>query len=150
MEILKVDDKKDKKFLRRKTADFDFGSMEKKKVHKLVREMRETMHEADGMGLSANQVGIDASFFIAELDGNFYAVFNPEITKRSNAKFAMEEGCLSIPGELVEINHSDKLILRGFDRNGKRIKIKADGLLAAVFEHEVDHLNGKLITDHRK
>lgn len=150
MRILKIDNRKDKKVLRKKARPFKFESMSKEEIHKLVRDMKETMRLADGVGLAANQVGFNSSFFVAEVDEKFYAIFNPEIVERSEEKFLLEEGCLSVSNEVIAIEHSETVVLKGFDKNGKRIKIKARDLLAAVFEHEMDHLNGKLIIDHIK
>ena len=82
MKILTIDDKKDNKFLRNKTKSFDFKSISKDELRKTIQDMRTAMKEIDGVGLSANQVGIDASFFVAEFGGKFYSIFNPEIIRR--------------------------------------------------------------------
>lgn len=148
--ILKIDDKEDLKVLRKKTAMFDFSKHSKKEIREVLDKMRVIMKGADGMGLSANQVGLDMRFFICEVEGKFYAVFNPEISKLSKDTWGIEEGCLSIPDEFGHVTRPDRLVLRGFDKNGKKLKIKAWGLLAIVFQHEVDHLDGKLFIDHIK
>lgn len=150
MKILTIDNKKDKKFLKKKTSLFDFNSMDKKEIRELVADMKEIMNEADGIGLAANQIGIHQSFFVADIDGKFYAIFNPEITKQSKATEVLEQGCLSVPDERIEVERPSQIVLKGYNRNGKRIKIRAWGMLAHIFQHEVDHLNGKLITDYRK
>lgn len=147
MEIFKVDNKKQEKFLRTKTKPFSFSRYSKKELRELIKNMRKTMKEADGIGLSANQVGISESFFIAEVDSKFYAVFNPKIEKVSEATSEMEEGCLSIPHTFGSVTRPEKIIISGLNINGKKVKIKAWGLLAKVFQHEIDHLNGKLFTD---
>ena len=148
MRILKVNNKKDNKFLRKKTAAFDFGSMTKAELRTLIAEMKKTMHDAEGVGLSANQVGIDASFFVAEFENKFYAIFNPEIIKFSKETDVLEQGCLSVPDKRVEVTRPFEVVLKGFDKNEKRLKIRAWGFLAQVFQHEVDHLNSVLITDY--
>ncbi len=117
--------------------------------------MRITMQRANGIGLSANQVGLKYRFFVAQvpdLNGRlkFYAIFNPRIVKTSKEIDILEEGCLSIPEKYGLIERKLKIILTGFDPNGKKIKIKAWGLLARVFQHEIDHLDGKLIIDYLK
>jgi peptide deformylase len=159
--IWKISDKEEEKFLRRKTADFDFSKFTKKEISELVKKMKETMIKADGVGLSANQIGLDMNFFVAQVPTveergenfvitgqKFYAIFNPKITKASEEKFPMEEGCLSVPGGVSgEVERPEKITLEGQDKNGKKIKIKAWGLLARVFQHEVDHLNGTLFID---
>ena len=166
MKILTVNNKKEEKFLRTKVDDFDFGKSDKKKIEKLVKAMRKTMAEAKGVGLSANQVGLSVRMFTMEIpdklkkqdkngkmlsqkqiSGKFYAIFNPEIIKSSKKKIVVEEGCLSIPGIYGLVERPEKITLAGQDRNGKKIKIQAAGLLARVFQHETDHLNGVLFID---
>ena len=154
-DILTVDDKKEEKFLRRKTADFDFEKFTKKEVTELVSRMRKIMRKANGIGLSANQIGLDLRMFVAEIpDGQggikFYSVFNPKIEKVGDEMALYEEGCLSIPGKWGDVERAKSITVSGQDKNGKPAKIKAWGLLAHVFQHEVDHLNGKLFIDRAK
>ena len=106
------------------------------------------MKLSDGVGLSANQVGLDWRLFVAEYNKKFYVFFNPEITKKSEDMEILEEGCLSVPNVFVEVARHKSATLEGNDRTGKKIKIKAFGILARIFQHETDHLNGKLITDY--
>lgn len=152
--IITVENKKSEKFLRRKTADFDFKKFNKKAINELVRRMKKAAGEAHGIGLSANQIGLDFKMFVAEVPDTqqqgktkFYAVFNPRITKSSKEKVPYEEGCLSVPLTYGEVERSKKITLSGQDKNGKKLKIKAWGLLARVFQHEVDHLDGVLFVD---
>lgn len=154
-EILLVDNKKSEKFLRKKTAPFDFKKFTKKEIRELVARMRKIMREANGIGLSANQIGLEFTMFVAEVPDagggtKFYAVFNPKLEKISHEKVALEEGCLSIPGQFGEVERAEKVAISGWDKNGKTIKIKAWGLLAHIFQHEIDHLNGKLFIDKAK
>ncbi len=149
MRILRISNKKDNKFLRKKTAAFDFDSMKKSELRVLLGDMKQTMRDAEGVGLAANQVGIDAAFFVAEVENKFYAIFNPEIVKSSKETDILEQGCLSVPEKRVEVTRPVEIVLKGFDKNGKRLKIRAWGFLAQVFQHEVDHLNGTLIIDHK-
>ncbi|HXF44143.1 MAG TPA: peptide deformylase [Candidatus Paceibacterota bacterium] len=158
MKILTIADKKEEKFLRKKVKPFDFSKFSKKEIRELVRNMRKMMLKASGIGLAANQVGFDFSFFVAQVPqsreggGNekFYAIFNPKITRVSSEKESVEEGCLSVPGILGNVPRPSKIILEGEDQNGKKVKIKAWGLLARVFQHEVDHLEGKVFLDRTK
>jgi peptide deformylase len=150
MEILKVQNKKYKKILKKKTVEFDFGTMERKEIYELIKQMRNKMRDSDGVGLSANQIGLNMQLFVAYFDQKFYAIFNPEVVKESKASTIFAEGCLSVPGEIVPVKRSEEISIKGFDKNGKRIKIKAHGFLARIFQHEIDHLNGKLITDYKK
>ncbi len=152
MKILTINNRREKKFLRKKTAKFDFSKFDKQEIRDLIRNMRETMEAADGIGLSANQVGLDLKFFVTELPEEnkapkFYAIFNPEIIKPSKEKSVMEEGCLSVPELYGLVERPEKITLVGQDKDGKKIKIKAWGLLARVFQHETDHLNGILFVD---
>jgi len=154
-EILVVADKKEEKFLRKKTVAFDFKKMTKKEINELVNRMRRIMRAANGIGLSANQIGLNFRMFVAEVpdrEGNpkFYAVFNPKFEKLSDDKASYEEGCLSVPGKWGDVERPSEVVLSGVDRHGKPAKIKAWGLLARVFQHEMDHLNGKLFIDRTK
>ena len=145
--IWTINDKNETKLLRKKMADFDFSKFSKKQVQELVRQMRETMKKANGIGLSANQIGLDMHVFVAQAEGKFYSIFNSKITKVSDEKFLMEEGCLSVPEVFGEVKRESKITIEGQDKAGKKIKIKAWGLLARIFQHELDHLNGKLFID---
>jgi peptide deformylase len=154
-EILVITDKKQEKFLRTKTVDFDFTKFKKKEITELIVRMKRVMREANGIGLSANQIGLEFKVFVAEVpdpDGGtkFYAVFNPKLEKESEEKVLFEEGCLSIPLKYGDVSRAERIVVSGFDKNGKAVKIKAWGLLARVFQHEMDHLNGKLFIDRTK
>lgn len=155
-EILTIDQKKEEKTLRKKTADFDFKKFKKSDVTALLARMRRIMRQANGIGLSANQIGLDLNMFVAEVpdekDGGtkFYAVFNPKIEKLGEAENIFEEGCLSIPGAWGDVPRRERIAVSGFDKNGKPVKLKAWGLLARVFQHEIDHLHGKLFIDRAK
>lgn len=150
MKILTIQNKKDEKFLRRAALPFDFQKFKKSEIRELVKTMRSAMQQAEGIGLSANQIGLDLKVFVAKVENKFYAVFNPEILHFSKEMAPAEEGCLSVPGVFGTVERPGKITLKGFDGNGRAIKIKAWGLLARVFQHEIDHLNGKLFTDKAK
>lgn len=147
MKILSVYNKEEEKILRTKTAAFTHGELKPKEMRALIKDMRKTMQDALGIGLAANQVGITKQFFVAECDGKFYTVFNPKIEKTFGDPVEMEEGCLSVPGLRGTVPRYEKVLLTGTDHNGKKLKIKAWGLLAHIFQHETDHLNGKLYVD---
>ena len=155
-DIWVIADKKEEKFLRKKTVAFDFKKFTKKDITQLVARMRKIMHAANGIGLSANQIGLDFSMFVAEVPDvdnggtKFYTIFNPKIEKRREDGALREEGCLSIPGKWGYVPRSERITLSGLDKNGKPVKIKAWGLLAHVFQHETDHLQGKLFIDRTK
>lgn len=139
--------KKDEKILRRKAVVFDFEKHQPAETRKLIQDMRNTMKKAAGVGLAANQIGLDIRVFVAEFDNKFYAVFNPEIIKQSKETDRLDEGCLSVPGVYGNVKRSERVIITGFDKNGKRLRINAWGFLARIFQHEVDHLNGTLFID---
>jgi peptide deformylase len=147
MHIWTIDKKEELKLLRKTCAPFDFSKYGKEEIRTLLRAMKEMMRAADGLGLSANQIGLDISVFVARVDGKFYEIFNPRITKISPEQIEFEEGCLSIPSSFGVVDRPEKIVLNGQDKNGKPVKIKAWGLLSRVFQHEVDHLNGKLFID---
>lgn len=154
-DILLVQNKKDEKILRKKTADFDFKNFNKKEISELVTRMRRIMNAASGIGLSANQIGLPYRVFVAELPDphggtKFYAVFNPRIERASETTASFEEGCLSVPGKWGDVVRAERIVISGLDKSGKPAKIKAWGLLARVFQHEMDHLNGKLFIDRTK
>lgn len=154
-QILVVDNKKNEKFLRQKTVKFEFDKYSKKDIRELVKSMREIMKVANGVGLSANQIGLPFRMFVAQVPdaqgkSKFYAIFNPEIIKISKETEILEEGCLSVPETWGPVERHYRLTLSGQDANGKRLKIKAWDLLARVFQHEVDHLNGGLFIDKAK
>ncbi len=153
--IVTVGTKADEKFLRKKTAAFDFKKFSKKEIAELIAKMKRMMRAAKGIGLSANQIGLKLKCFVAEVPNQqgemkFYAVFNPRIEKSAGEKLLLEEGCLSVPGKYGHVERFEKVNLSGYDKNEKPIKIKAWGLLAHVFQHEVDHLNGIIFTDKAK
>lgn len=108
-----------------------------------------------GVGLAANQIGLDLSIFVIDtkvaLENKVPEVyFNPEITEYSTDTDDVEEGCLSIPGFYVEIPRSKKIMFKALDESGKKIKFKAKGFLARILQHETDHLNGTTIKNHAK
>ncbi len=148
--ILTIKNSSEEKFLRKATAPFDFKAFSRKEIGDLVRMMRKTMEDANGIGLSANQIGLNMRVFVARVERKFYAVFNPEIAKVSKDKSIMDEGCLSVPNDFKPVTRAERVTLIGYDKNGKKLKIKAFGLLARAFQHEVDHLNGKIFLDHVK
>jgi len=148
--IWTINNKEQEKFLRRKASDFDFSKHDKKEIREIIKNMRLEMTRAIGLGLSANQIGLDMRLFVAKVGGKQYAIFNPVITKLSKERVIMEEGCLSVPELYGPVERPEKITIEGFDANNKKIKIKAWGILARVCQHETDHLNGILFIDKAK
>src|SRR5215472_3077572 len=113
-------------------------------VH-LVEDMVETMHEARGLGLAAPQVGVQKRLFVYQLeDRDPVAIVNPTIAE-TRGEWEFEEGCLSIPGLYFPIVRPKEIHLTGWDIDGNEISIEADELEARCFQHELDHLDGRLL-----
>jgi peptide deformylase len=112
---------------------------------RLVDDMLETMHEARGLGLAAPQVGVQKRLFVYQLeDRDPVTVINPVIAE-SRGEWEFEEGCLSIPGLYFPIVRPKEIHLTGFDLDGQEISIEADEVEARCFQHELDHLDGRLL-----
>ncbi len=121
-------------------------------LRRLADDMLATMYDAPGIGLAAPQVGISRRLVVLDAAGDEEAkqplvLINPEILKLGPEKRVYEEGCLSIPDVKVEIERPSTLTVRFLDRDGKRQELAAEGLLATAIQHEVDHLDGRLIID---
>ena len=117
-------------------------------TRRLIDDMIETMREAQGVGLAANQVGVLQRVIIIQLpeEEEPKVLINPELVKQEGER-EVEEGCLSIPGYRGIVRRSEKVRVKALDRKGKAIKVKADELMAQALEHEIDHLNGVLYID---
>lgn len=153
--IYLIANKKEEKVLRKKLPMLALTKDELRGLRVLAKEMRVIMKEANGVGLSANQIGIEKRFFVAQVPDaegrpKFYAIINPELVKKGSEVAVMEEGCLSVPELYGLVERSARITLTGYDLRGKKVKINAWGFLARVFQHEVDHLDGKVFTDRTK
>ena len=115
-------------------------------VGRLIEEMIEAMRLANGVGLAAPQVGVSKRLFVAEVEARVHVVVDPQIVKMEGEALATE-GCLSIPGWVADVPRSQRVVLKGKNRRGRGITLDAEGLLARVIQHEVDHLNGVLFLD---
>jgi len=117
-------------------------------IQRLVDDMVETMQQANGVGLSAPQVGISLRVVVLQMPGTEpIAIINPKIVRRTGER-EVTEGCLSIPGYAGEIKRSVSVTVKGLDKQGRAIRLKATNLVAQALEHELDHLNGILYIDH--
>lgn len=118
------------------------------KIRKLIKDMMDTMHKYDGLGLAAPQVGILKRIIVIDLyeEGPCFALINPVIEK-SNGKQIVGEGCLSFPNTFGQVERPAEVTVTGLDENGKKTTIEATGLLAQALCHEIDHLNGKVFID---
>jgi peptide deformylase len=114
-------------------------------MKKLIEDMIETMREKGGVGLAAPQVGILKRIIVVETTEGPRGFVNPKIVKKSREKEIMEEGCLSFPGLFLKVKRAKEAEIETLDENGKRIKVQ--GFLARVLQHEIDHLDGILFID---
>lgn len=125
-----------------------------KTIQKLIEDMFETMYAAPGVGLAAPQVGISQRILVIDvgrlenevLKHDPKAIINPVITLKEE-KIIWEEGCLSLPHLILPMERSKKIMVEGLDLSGKPIKYLVEDLLAVAFQHEIDHLDGKLLVD---
>jgi len=115
-------------------------------IRQLIERMYEVMQENSGLGLAAPQVGVQLQVFTYDVGEGRHALVNPKIARRKGEEIATE-GCLSVPGIQGEVPRAERVTVSGLDENGKPIKIRAEGLLARVFQHEIDHLQGFLFID---
>ncbi len=116
-------------------------------LERLAEDMFRIMREAEGVGLAANQIGRLKRIFVAAYDDEEFAIANPKIEERSEEVEKDVEGCLSIPGIRVEVERPNAVTITGQDLSGEPVRIDAEGVLARVFQHETDHLDGVLILD---
>ncbi|UCD34592.1 MAG: peptide deformylase [Nitrospiraceae bacterium] len=136
------------KVLRGKTqpvCDFDAD------LQKLIDDMIETMYDAPGIGLAANQVGVSRQVTVIDISSreeksSLIVLINPEIVS-AQGEISSDEGCLSIPEYTTMVTRADRVKVKAFDREGKSFEIDAEGLLARALQHEIDHLNGVLLID---
>ncbi|MCL4528975.1 MAG: peptide deformylase [Chloroflexi bacterium] len=133
-----------------------------KDLQTLIDDMVDTMRDAPGVGLAAPQVGIPERLIVVEyadqpdvIEGakpkevkpKLYVMINPEIVKTSEETVMGVEGCLSIPGLVGEVERYSKIQVKGLNRHGKPMKVKAEDWLARIFQHEIDHINGIVFPD---
>ena len=121
-------------------------------IQKLVADMVETMYEAPGVGLAAIQVGSDKQVLVydekpTESDRGYGVIINPKIVETEGQIISENEGCLSVPDFRSDVKRAARIVVEGVDRDGKSLRFEADGFLAIVLQHEVDHLNGTLFID---
>ncbi|HPB82975.1 MAG TPA: peptide deformylase [Spirochaetota bacterium] len=117
----------------------------------LIDVMFNIMHKERGIGLAAPQIDVSQRILGIDLEsykGPVLALVNPQIIETSGDLVAYEEGCLSVPGIMRDIDRPDKILVKGITPDEKEVEFEADGLLARVLQHEIDHLNGTLFIDH--
>jgi peptide deformylase len=117
-----------------------------------IQEMADIMYDEPGVGLAANQVGIDRSVLVYDVnprseERNYRALINPEIVEREGSQLSENEGCLSVPGFRSDVKRYATVHVKALDLEGREIDIHAEGFESVVLQHEIDHLNGVLFID---
>jgi peptide deformylase len=125
----------------RKVTQFDAS------LHRLLDDMLETMRDAPGIGLAANQIGVPLQVAVIELEEKVTELINPQIV-RASGEVLDWEGCLSIPGFVAEVTRQARVTVKAKNRHGKEFRVKAEELFARALQHEIDHLNGVLYIDY--
>lgn len=121
------------------------------KIKELAKDMMETMHKWDGLGLAGPQVGVLKRIIVIDLyeDGMQFTLINPVIVKEKGTQ-EVEEGCLSFPNKFGKVERPKEVVVEALDIDGNKVKLKAKDLLAQALCHEIDHLNGILFTEKVK
>lgn len=120
------------------------------RLEKLAAIMLEVMHREEGVGLAAPQIGVLSRVMVwrdPEHEDDEYVFVNPEIVYRSEECTTASEGCLSVPGCMVEVSRCDQVTVQARDLHGTAIELEAEGMVARIMQHEIDHLDGRLILD---
>ena len=117
-------------------------------LRRLIADMFETMYAAEGIGLAAPQVGRSERLAVVDVEGQKYTLINPEIVSKTGAGEKAEEGCLSIPDIYGDVQRPPEVTIRALDENGIQYEASANDLLGRCFQHEIDHLDGKLFIDY--
>lgn len=133
--------------LRVRAKELDFRQWDSAELERLARDMVETMKAAPGVGLAASQVGKSIRLIVVERTAKPLVLINPEIVSHSLRKHTLEEGCLSVPGKYGLIKRWRTVKVRAQTLAGTPFELEAKGLLAQIFQHEIDHLNGVLYID---
>lgn len=120
-----------------------------KKLQRFLKDMAETMYAADGVGLAAPQVGVSKRIVVIDVGEGLIEMINPVIVKKEGSIIG-GEGCLSVPDYEGEVERAEYVECEFTDRNGKRMLLQTDGLLAIAVQHELDHLDGVLFIDKAK
>jgi peptide deformylase len=133
--------------LRVKSTEISLDDLRSEETQTLIDEMLVEMRNANGVGLAAPQVGVNKRIITVDEGKGARAYINPRIASKSFRKFDFEEGCLSVPGVWGFVHRHRSVTIKAFDRDGKKVTVKASGLLSVIFQHEIDHLDGVLFID---
>ncbi|MDP7477344.1 MAG: peptide deformylase [Candidatus Peribacteraceae bacterium] len=120
-----------------------------KDIKKLIKNMQQTVKKAEGLGLAAPQVDQSIRLCLASINGRMTPLINPEITWRSEQTSVMDEGCLSLPGDNVDVTRAVEIVISYLSEKGQDEERRLHDLDARVVQHEIDHLDGVLIVDYK-
>lgn len=115
-------------------------------IRELLDEMYKLMMVSDGVGLAGNQAGLDLKLVVVEAEGETFKLVNPKIIQK-HGEITFREGCLSFPGIELDIKRANKIKVAALNEKGELVDIDAQGMLAVVFQHEIDHTNGTVFID---
>ena len=133
--------------LRKKSVEINLEKIKSRELKGLISAMAKTMLKDDGVGLAAPQIGKNIRMVVVNSKDGVFCLINPKFTKKSWARELGQEGCLSIPGVFGKVKRHKKISLTYYNENGEKIKLTAEGMMARVIQHEVDHLDGILFID---
>ena len=133
--------------LRVRSVEVSSSDVVSDRLKAMFVELKKTMKEENGCGIAAPQVGIHERVIIVDDGSGPKAYVNPEIVSKSFATFLFEEGCLSVPGVWGMVKRHKSVKVTAIGEDGKPVKISGKGLLAVIFQHEIDHLDGTLFID---
>lgn len=136
--------------LMKKSTEIKKSEMNSDKIQNLCSDLIKTMGKNNGVGIAAPQIGKNIKLIVINVKDGIFCMMNPKITKKSWAKEWDEEGCLSVPETYGKVKRHKKIRCIYFDKKGARIKIEAEGLMARIIQHEIDHLNGILFISKAK
>jgi peptide deformylase len=118
-----------------------------RRTQKIIKDMIDTLHDAEGAGLAAPQIGLSERIIVVDIGDGPIALINPRLLKAEGSQRDVE-GCLSFPGISGYVTRKDDIVVEGLNENGKIVRIEAKGFLSRAFQHEIDHLDGKLFIDY--
>lgn len=118
-----------------------------RRTQRIIKDMIETLHDAEGAGLAAPQIGLSERIIVVDVGDGPIALINPELLEAEGSQRDVE-GCLSFPGVSGYVTRKDRIVVEGLNENGKVLRVEAKGFLARAFQHEIDHLDGKLFIDY--
>lgn len=133
--------------LRIPTMPVDFAKVEEETLNVLSSAMLQILPKVKGLAITANQIGIDMSMFVANVEGKVHVIVNPIVTTHAG-NYKSKEGCLSFPAYMDTVDRYAEMTVDYQNTKGEYQKVFVEGLTAAVFQHEIDHLQGKFFIDH--